>query len=450
MTPLTATQMSDGLEAGTLDPVTLTEEVFDRVEAHGDPAIFIELTRERAVAEAQASRIRQRAGLRLHPLDGVPTAWKDLFDLRGRVTTAASTVLRSNAQADSDAAVVATAARAGMICIGAVNMTEMAYSGIGLNPHYGTPRNPRAPDDDARSPGGSSSGSGVVVAAGIVPVSMGSDTGGSVRIPASFNGIVGYKTSSGRYPMEGVFPLSPTLDTIGPLANTAADCALFDAMLRGRAGTEASATQPERLDFVIPDGILFENVQSEVAANFDATVDRLERAGARIRRIALPELQEIVDLTSTHGPLAGAESWGVHHARLATPDRDAMDARVVARIEMGKKMTALDLLTLQRARTRLMAQTAAILNGAILLCPTTPTTAMKTAPLAASQDVFFAQNNLTLRNTALGNFLGYCGIQIPNGTDADGMPTGFLMSAPSGRDTHVLGAALGCEEIIRG
>ncbi|MEQ6249512.1 amidase family protein [Sulfitobacter sp. HNIBRBA3233] len=450
MAALTATRMSQGLEAATLDPVALTEEVYDRVDTHGDDAIYIDQTRERAMAEAEASRIRQRAGLRLHPLDGVPTAWKDLFDLRGRVTTAASTVLRRNAPAQSDAAVVATSARAGVICTGTVNMTEMAYSGIGLNPHYGTPRNPRAPKGEARSPGGSSSGSGVVVAAGIVPVSMGSDTGGSVRIPASFNGIVGYKTSSGRYPMDGVFPLSPTLDTIGPLAQTAADCALFDAMLRGRTEPEASPTAPERFEFVIPDGIFFEALQPEVAANFAATVERLEQAGARVRRIQLPELQEVLDLAVAHGPLAGAESWGVHHERLATDDRAAIDPRVVARIELGKTMTALDLMTLQSARVRLMAQTAAAIGDAIVLCPTTPTTAMRTDPLAASQEVFFEHNGLTLRNTSIGNFLGWCGVQIPNGMDADAMPTGFLMSAPSGRDTQILAAAMGCEEIIRG
>lgn len=450
MTHLTAVQMSERLETGSLDPVALTEEVYARIGQHGDDAIFIEETRTRAHAEAEASRQRQKAGLRLHPLDGVPTAWKDLFDLRGRVTTAGSTVMRKNAPATADAPVVATAARAGMICAGTVNMTEMAYSGIGLNPHYGTPRNIYAPAGETRSPGGSSSGSGVVVSAGIVPISMGSDTGGSVRIPASFNGIVGYKTSSGRYSMQGVFPLAPSLDTIGPLAHTVADCAMFDAMLRGLSAPEAVPAKIDHLNFVIPEGILFDALAPDVAANFDAAIARIESAGGRVRRIALPHLQEIADLGAKHGPLAGAEAYGVHHARLATPDRAEMDARVAARIELGKQMSALDLLSLQNARTRLKAETAAILGDAIVLCPTTPTTAMDTAPLAASHDVFFEHNNLTLRNTSLGNFLDWCGVQIPNGKDKNGMPTGFLMSAPSGHDTRILSAALGCEDIIRG
>ena len=446
----TASQMAQGLADQSLDPVTLTEAVFDRITTHGDKAVYIETTQDRAMAEAHAARIRQRAGLRASPLDGVPVAWKDLFDLRGRVTTAGSTVLRSNAPAEQDAPVIATAARAGIITTGTVNMTEMAYSGIGLNPHYGTPRNIHSPAGQKRSPGGSSSASGVVVSAGIVPISMGSDTGGSIRIPASFNGVVGYKTSANRYPMNGVFPLAQSLDTIGPLAHTVADCALFDAVLRGRDTSEAAPANPSTLTFVIPNTVLFNDLAPSVAANFDATVGRLEAAGARIRRIHLPHLQEILDLMARHGFLAGAEALANHHDRVTGPDAANMDARVVHRILQADGMTAVDLLILQQARKRLMAQTAEIIGDAIVLCPTTATTAMDIAPLEADQNVFFKHNSLTLRNTSLGNFLDWCGVSIPNGTDADGMPTGFLLSARTGRDTALLSAALGTESIVRG
>lgn len=450
MAHVTAVKMAEGLRQGRLDPVSLVEEVFARITDHGDEAIYIEVLKERAMTEAQAARLRLRAGLSASPLDGVPVAWKDLFDLRGRVTTAGAVVTKSDPPAAQDAPVVAIAQRAGMVTTGTVNMTEFAYSGIGLNPHYGTPRNIHAPNGETRSPGGSSSGSGVVVSAGIAPISMGSDTGGSVRIPASFNGVVGYKTSSGRYPMTGVFPLAQSLDTIGPLAHTVADCALFDAVLRGRDLPEAQAADPATLSFVIPNDVLFDELAPAVAANFDATVARLEAAGARVRRIPLPHLHEITDLMARHGFLAGAEALANHSARVNGPDSARMDARVVHRILQAADMSAVDLLILQQARVRLMAETAALIGDAIILCPTTATTAMDIAPLAADQEVFFRHNGLTLRNTSLGNFLDWCGVSIPNGVDGDAMPTGFLLSAPSGRDTALLAAALGCEEIIRG
>ena len=450
MCPSTAIEMSQGLEDGTLDPVELAEAAFDAIVSHGDDAIFIETTRDRAMTEAHAARLRRRAGLPAGPLDGVPMAWKDLFDLRGRVTTAGAIVTKADKPAETDAPVVATAHRAGLVCTGTVNMTEFAYSGIGLNPHYGTPRNVHAPKGQRRSPGGSSSASGVVVAAGIVPLSMGSDTGGSVRIPASFNGVVGYKTSFGRYPMKGVYPLSPSLDTIGPLAHTASDCALLDAVLRGKCAAEADAADPADLTFVVPTEVFFDALSPAVAANFDATIARLEAAGARVRRISMPELTELSDLVARHGVLAGAEALAFHHARVHGPDADRMDARVVRRIRLADTMTAVDVLLLQQARTRLMAATAARIGSAIVLCPTTPTTAMDIEPLEADQDEFFRHNGLTLRNTSLGNLLGWCGVSIPNGTDDDGMPTGFLLSAPEGRDTALLSAAMGCEDIIRG
>ncbi|EDM69852.1 hypothetical protein RAZWK3B_10832 [Roseobacter sp. AzwK-3b] len=446
----TAQHISEGLRSGKLDPVALTEEVYDRLEQHGDTAIYIETTRDRAMAEAEASRLRFKSGLPAGPLDGVPVAWKDLFDLKGRVTTAGAIVTRTDTPAKADAPVIATAHRAGMISTGTVNMTEFAFSGIGLNPHYGTPRNVHAPTGQRRSPGGSSSGSGVVVSAGIVPISIGTDTGGSVRIPASFNGVVGYKTSSGRYPMDGVYPLAKSLDTIGPLAHTVADCALFDAVLRGKDTPEAQPADVDGLSFIIPDEIFLDGLAPSVAANFNATVDRLETAGARIKRISLPELSELTDLIVEHGFLAGAEALALHRERVCGPAAAQMDARVVRRIRLAESMSAVDVLLLQQARTRMMASTAARIGRSIVLCPTTATTAMEIEPLEADQEVFFRHNGLALRNTSLGNFLDWCGVSIPNGTDADGMPTGFLLSAPTGQDTALLAAALSCEEIIRG
>ncbi len=445
----TVQNLSQDLREGRRDPVDLLAEVFDRINAHADPTLFIRTLRPRAEAEARASRERLRSGNPASLVDGVPMAWKDLFDLRGSVTTAGSVVLQAAAPATQDAALVSAAMRAGMISVGAVNMTEFAYSAIGLNPHYGTPRNPRDPVV-ARSPGGSSSGSGAVVAAGIVPVSIGTDTGGSIRIPASFNGVVGYKTSVGHYPMEGVFPLSRSLDTLGPLAQTVEDCVLTDAALRGLPAPLVTAAPMAALDFVIPDAHMMDDLAPAVAANFDAAVARLSAAGARVRAIALPELREVAALMGRYGPLPSAEAMDVHRERLSGPDVDRIDSRVVRRIRMADGMTAVDLIRLYRGRQDWIARINARLGNAILICPTTPTVAMPIAPLEADVEVFFRHNFHTLRNTAIGNFLDWCGLSIPSGQDGDGMPTGFMLCAPHGQDHAVLAAGLATETLVRG
>ena len=445
----TVRHLSRELREGRRDPVDLVAEVFDRIAAHGDPALFIRTLRPRAEAEARAARERLRSGNPASLADGVPMAWKDLFDLHGTVTTAGSAVLREAPPATADAALVTAAMRAGMVSVGAVNMTEFAYSGIGLNPHYGTPRNPRDPVV-ARSPGGSSSGSGAVVAAGIVPVSIGTDTGGSIRIPAAFNGVVGYKTSVGHYPMDGVFPLSRTLDSLGPLAQTVDDCVLTDAALRGLRQPQAEAAPMASLDFVVPDTLMFDDLSPAVAANFDAAVQRLTAAGARVRQIALPELREVAELMGRYGPLTSAEAMDVHRERLAGPEVDRIDPRVVRRIRMADGMSAVDLIRLYRARTDWIARIDARLGHALLICPTTPSVAMPIAPLEADVEVFFQHNFRTLRNTAIGNFLDWCGLAIPSGQDGEGMPTGFMLCAARGRDRDVLSAGLAIETVVRG
>ncbi len=349
----TAASLARDLTAGRLDPCDLVDAVFARMDAVGDPAIFTQTLRPRAMAEARASRERLRAGLPASLLDGVPVAWKDLFDLKGRVTTAGSVVLSDAPAATQDAALVASGARAGLISVGCLNMTEFAYSGIGLNPHFGTPANPHG---TARAPGGSSSACGVVVAQDIVPLAIGTDTGGSVRIPASFNGVVGYKTSTGHYPMAGVFPLSRSLDTLGPLAHSVEDCVLVDAVLRGQAAPVAHATAVATLDFVIPDAVMMDGLQPAVAANFAASVARLEQAGARVRRVALPELTEAQALISRRGILAAVEALALHWDRVHGPDAARMDARVVRRIMGGATPSAVDLSILLHERARLIAR----------------------------------------------------------------------------------------------
>jgi aspartyl-tRNA(Asn)/glutamyl-tRNA(Gln) amidotransferase subunit A len=404
---------------------------------------------ERALTEAKAARKRLKAGNPASLVDGVPIGWKDLFDLRGRVTTAASVVLKSNSPAASDAALVQAGAKAGIVSIGALNMTEFAYSGIGLNPHYGTPRNPHDTHVH-RSPGGSSSASGVVVAKGLLPVAFGTDTGGSIRIPASFNGVVGFKTSTGHYPMDGVFPLSRSYDTLGPLAQTVEDCALIDAVLRGQKKIDVKKADIKGRTFIIPTNVMFDGIEDAVAANFERAVSRISKAGGKIKRLAFPAFEAILKLVSTRGNVLGAEALQVHWDRVNGPDAQRMDQRVVQRIKLAEKMTAVDLVEIMLQRQQLIAATTALIGDAIVVCPTTPHVAMPIAPLEADREEFFRINAKTLRNTMLGNFLDWCGLSIPSGTDRDGMPTGFLLSAPHGHDTQILSHGLTLETLIRG
>ena len=344
----TAAELGADLRSGRMDACDLVERTLDAISSYGDPAIFTEVTAQRARKEASAARGRLRAGRPLSPLDGVPMAWKDLFDVEGRVTTAGSVVLKGGAPAARDAALLRAAVASGMVTIGLVNMTEFAYSGIGLNPHYGTPRNPRD-RAVARSPGGSSSGSGVAVAADLVPLAIGTDTGGSVRIPASFNGVVGYKTSTGRYPMDGVFPLSATLDTLGPLANTVEDCILVDAALRGALVPEARRAPVETLRIVVPETVVLDGCEPEVTANCEAAIERMAAAGARVERRPLPALAAIYELVGKYGNLVGAEALQLHQGRVFGPDAARMDRRVVSRILLAQKMTAVDLVEVLQA-----------------------------------------------------------------------------------------------------
>jgi aspartyl-tRNA(Asn)/glutamyl-tRNA(Gln) amidotransferase subunit A len=444
----TAAALGADLRAGRLDAVELTEQTLATIVSHADKAIFTEVLAVRARREAAAAAARLKAGRPLSLLDGVPVAWKDLFDVEGRATTAGSVVLKSNPPANRDAALLAAATAAGLVTVGTVNMTEFAYSAIGLNPHYGTPRNPHDLKV-ARAPGGSSSGSAVAVAAGLAPVAIGTDTGGSIRIPASFNGITGYKSSTGRYPMEGVFPLSRTLDSLGPLAHTVEDCALVDAALRGASLPETRSQRVGDLRVLAPATLVLDGCEPAVLANFEAAIERLAKAGARIERRTMPALAEIPELIAKHGHILGAEALHLHQERLRGPDAGRMDRRVVKRIFMAEKMTAVDLVEVLQRRTLLIAETNAIIGDVIVAFPTTPHVAMPIAPLEASDEVFFRDNAQTLRNTMLGNFLDWCGVAIPNGVDANGMPTSILLSATHGRDTALLSAALAAEPIIR-
>ncbi|MEM9431348.1 MAG: amidase [Pseudomonadota bacterium] len=443
-----AATIGGALARGQLDAVAFTECLLERIAAQTSP-VFLKATAARALAEAEAARVRLKAGRPRSALDGVPIAWKDLIDMKGEVTTAASDLRRDAPVAERDAPIVAHAASAGMVSLGKLNLTEFAFSGIGLNPHFGTPLNPCA-TGAARVPGGSSSGSGVAVASGLAPIAIGTDTGGSVRVPAAFNGVVGYKCSEGRIETAGVFALSRTLDTVGPLARTVEDCVLADQVLRGAVGDFVPRARLSDLSIFVPESVVLEALEPEVAANFEATLERLAAAGVSIARGPLAEFEEAARLVAEIGSIVAAEAYAEHEALVDGPQRSRIDRRVVSRIELGKSMSAVGLLRLQKARAAAIQSLSSRMGNALFAMPTTPHVAPERAPLEADDAVFHRVNVKSLRNTAIGNFLNLPGVAIPDGTGAAGMPTSVQISATGNQDTALLSAALALEPFIRG
>jgi aspartyl-tRNA(Asn)/glutamyl-tRNA(Gln) amidotransferase subunit A len=444
----TAAGIALAYRSGEADPVKVTQCLLERISASAADSIFIAVLPERAMREAQASTRRYRKGTPLSPLDGVPIGWKDLIDVAGSPTTAGSALFRDTPPKDKDLAIVANAAAAGMVSMGKLNMSEFAYSGLGLNPHYGTPHNPND-RSTARSPGGSSSGCGVAVAARLLPVAIGSDTGGSVRIPAAFNGVVGFKTSQGRIDATGVVPLSRTLDTIGPLARSVEDCLLADMVLRGAVTSPVRRGDPRKTSVVVPANVVLDIAEPHVAANFERSLEAFARSGIEVRRERVDVLDEVLEMTARFGTVTAAEAYNEYHEIIDSDRVNTVDRRVVSRIMDGKNMSAHAIISIYRMRLKLIDKLSAQLGNAYLAMPTTAITAPEIAPLEADDALFHRVNLSALRNTMLGNILGLCGMALPNGHDERNLPTSILISAPAGEDDRLLGDTLAMERIIR-
>lgn len=444
----TVSNLTSEFRSGRTKPSELTGFLLQRIHSTMETNTFITVLSERAMLEARASDDRYAQGCPLSRLDGIPVAWKDLFDIKDTVTTAGSRLMARNPRARSDAAVVTRLSAAGMVTLGKVNTSEFAYSGLGLNPHFGTPRNPND-TNILRAPGGSSSGSAVAVAFGLACVAIGSDTGGSIRVPASFNGVVGLKTSTGLIEKTGMFPLSRTMDSIGPLANTVEDCALIFKQLQGLSPPDIARSCLTDLTLVYPTNHVCDDLQPDVAANFERSLTAMQQAGVRLRREVVPSLSAIAELTEQHGNLVAAEAYA-EYAQLV--DGEAVveiDNRVVDRILGGKQMTARDVLIIQRERRRLQAELLAQMKDALLVMPTTPITAPVVAPLELDDDLFHQINRLALRNASLGNALDLCALAIPNGLDSQGLPTSLMLMGPHGADDRLLSFGMGVEQVIR-
>lgn len=447
MSPVwTVSRLGVELASGKTSSRALLEEALSRI---ADPAgegarAFLKLYGDTARAEAELSDRLRAAGVVRSPVDGLPVAVKDLFDVCGDVTRAGSTILADAPPARSDAPVVARLRAAGAVIIGRTNMVEFAFGPLGFNPHYGTPRNPwdRA---TGRVPGGSSSGAAVAQADGMCVMALGSDTRGSVRIPAALCGLAGFKPTARRVPREGAFPLSFTLDSIGPLANSIGCCALYDAVLAGEAPVPPVELPAKGLRLLLPRSSALEDLEAKVGTDFEAALKRLSAAGVVLSEVPVPAFDRQQEYFKGGG-FAGAESYAIHRAHL---DRiDEFDPRVGKRILLFKDYSAGDYVELGLLREAYMREVGALAApyDAILM-PTVPSVAPTLEEAGARDEDYFRWILRVMRNVGLINFLDGCAATLP--CHAPGTaPVGLMVAGSALSDRHVLAVAATIERVL--
>jgi aspartyl-tRNA(Asn)/glutamyl-tRNA(Gln) amidotransferase subunit A len=467
----TLANLAADLSSGRTSSRALVEACLDRID---DPAgegrtTFLYVDRGAALAQADAMDLLRSSAAAPSSYAGIPISIKDLFDITGQVTRAGSTVLANRPAATQDATSVARLRRAGFVLIGRTNMSEFAFSGLGMNPHYGTPRNPwerptmpassqadagapasPRPRADAnhqgRIPGGSSSGAAISVADAMAHAALGTDTGGSCRIPAAFTGLVGYKPTASRVPRTGAIPLSTTLDSIGPIARSVACCATLDAILANDSSPKLTNRSLAGMRFAVPTTFVLEDMDTDVAAHFERALSRMSAAGARIERIAVPEFADIPAINAKGG-FSAAESYAWHRP-LIESDGAAYDPRVLVRIQRGASQTAVDFIELLAARRAFIAAVEErVARFDAMIYPTTPVVPPRIAALQ-SDDEFFKVNGLVLRNPAVINLLDGCAISIPNHAEGE-PPTGLMLACPGGLDHQLFRCAAAAEPVVR-
>jgi aspartyl-tRNA(Asn)/glutamyl-tRNA(Gln) amidotransferase subunit A len=424
----------------------LVTDCLTRIAANaGEGArIFLKVYGEQALATADFYDRMRHQGAHLNPFAGIPVSIKDLFDVAGDTTLAGSTVLKGEPVAERDARAVARLRAAGFVVIGRTNMTEFAFSGLGLNPNYGTPLNPwdRA---TGRIPGGSSSGAVVSVTDDMAYGALGTDTGGSCRIPAAMCGIVGFKPTASRVPLAGAFPLSTSLDSVGPLANSVECCATLDAVLSGQSFEPGHELTASDLNLGVLTSYVADDLDKAVADQYERALRALTKAGARLSNVRLPELTELPDINSKGG-ISAAESYAAHRSRLAN-DSSRYDPRVLTRILRGRDQNAADYIDLLNIRADFTIRVARrIRKFDAMLMPTIPIVAPAIADLA-SDEAYVKANALALRNPSIVNFINGCAISLP--CHAPGTaPVGLTLFGLANTDAALLSVARVVEPIV--
>jgi aspartyl-tRNA(Asn)/glutamyl-tRNA(Gln) amidotransferase subunit A len=443
----TLASLAADLESGRTTARRLVEECLARI---GDPngegqRTFIHVDRDAALTAADAMDALRKANAAPSRFAGIPVSIKDLFDIRGQVTRAGSRALEDSAPADTDAPVVARLRGAGFVVIGRTNMTEFAYSGIGINPHYGTPKGAWN-RGEGHVPGGSSSGAAVSVVDKMAHGALGTDTGGSCRIPAAYNGIVGYKPTQRRIPLDGGVPLSFSLDSYGPLARSVECCATLDAVLAGEPIVPIEPRPIQDIRLAVPTTIALDDLDDAVARTFERALDQLARLGVQIERIEVPEFLD-VGVMNTKGGFAAAESYAWHRF-LIVSHGDVYDPRVHMRILRGESISAADYIDLLESRRSLIARIAVRLKPYdALVLPTTANTPPRIADLAGDK-AFTRENLRALRNCTLINMIDGCAISLPAHREGE-VPVGLMLAATGGSDRRIFELAAAIEEAIR-
>ena len=441
----TVLQLAADLAAGRTSARKLTDEALARIEdPKGEGArAFIKVFKQQAIAAADASDALRKAGLVPGPLAGIPVSIKNLCDVAGETTLAGSKALDDASPAKADAPVVARLRAAGAVIVGSTNMSEFAFSGVGFNPHYGTPGNPA---DRTRVPGGSSSGAAVSVGDRMAVAALGTDTGGSVRIPAAVCGITGFKPTARRVPIDGVVPLSTSLDSIGPLANSVECCAIVDAVFANEPISIPEAAPLAGLRFGIPKQFVMDELDPTVAKAFERACKVLSAKGVKVEQVDLPPLNELPAINAKGG-FAASEAYAWHQKLLARRGKD-YDPIIHPRILRGREMSAADYIDLLAARADLAKRVAAMTSNYDAIIMPTCAIVAPTLDEVATPDGFTRKNMLLLRNTTVGNFLDRCAISLPCHAAGE-LPVGFMLMGETMADKRVLAMARSVAPVVR-
>lgn len=435
---MTAAALGRAIGDGTLGAIDLTEAFLDAIARYPDGGrIYARTTPRRARSMAMAAHDRAKAGRRIGPLDGVPLSWKDNIDAAGAYGEAGSALLKGRIPAE-DAAILHTATAQGLVCLGKTHMSELAFSGLGLNPVAATPPNRNFPGS---VPGGSSSGAAASVAFGLAPAAVGTDTGGSIRIPAAWNDLVGFKPAHGRLPAEGILPLCRSFDVAGPIARTVEDCALVFAVLSGERPVDLAGASLAGVRLGVLETVAQDDLRTEPGAGFETAADRLSRAGARLEPLRAPEVAEAMALAAT---VFTAEAYGLWRETIeAAPEK--MYPRILDRFRSGGAVTAADHVAAWRQlaalRTTWAARTAPF--DAVIL-PTSPILPPDAARLARDDAYYVSENLLALRNTRIGNLMHAAAVTLPTGQPS----CGITLMVPPGGEERLLRLAAAAERVL--
>src|SRR5580698_3427076 len=443
-------QLAADLAAGRTTSCQLVETALERIE---DPSgqgsvAFLHVDASQARAAADAHDALRRSGTSLSPLAGIPVSIKDLFDIEGQITRAGSRVLADALPATADAIPVARLRRAGAVFVGRTNMSEFAFSGLGLNPHYGTPHSPYRADvkGDERIAGGSSSGAAASVADGMAAVALGTDTGGSIRIPAALCGLTGFKPTADRIPKQGGVPLSSTLDSFGPIGVSVACCALVDRMLAGLEPRVPAARPLEGVRLGVLTNFVTDGVEPVVAAAIDTALKHLEAAGAIVSEVRFAPLDRLPEINRFGFSPIEAYAW---HRPLLEKHRDQYDPRLLVRILKGQPASAADYLDLVAERTALLDAARKLWQRFdAIVAPTVPVVPPRVADLVHDDDAFGRTNALILRNPSAFNFLDTCALSLPCHRHGDA-PVGLMLASAPHADDALLAIGRGAEAVLK-